>query len=375
MFAEQALQGDIKKTAEAAKGLDNSFKILPETFKVLTILGGNVSFVLQGIGRDLGGMAAQLAALARGDFSGFKAIRQALIEDGKKAREELDEWERRIMALGTGGAAAAGGRRRGGGGAGGGVDEAAVRARERLLDQQAQSHAQRLVEQIERQRGFGAEVMVTEEELAAAQEELRLRKLEQIQEFHANERRLMQDSADFDMQLARERVAATAAAEQQATDARMGAMHAGIGFLQTFAGESKAAAIALIAINKGLAIAKAIQNTAVGATLQLTSGDPYTAIARAAAVKAWGAVQVGLIAATGFMQASQVGGGGAALGTPANPVSTQPGLGSDTAPRERGQTTIVNLHGQTYTRAQVRELLEIQNENSVDGSRTVIVER
>jgi hypothetical protein len=35
----------------------------------------------------------------------------------------------------------------------------------------------------------------------------------------------------------------------------------------------------------------------------------------------------------------------------------------------------VNLYGTTYSRAQVRELLEMQNENSVDGSRTVVVER
>ena len=41
----------------------------------------------------------------------------------------------------------------------------------------------------------------------------------------------------------------------------------------------------------------------------------------------------------------------------------------------RGTTTIVNLYGQNYTRQQVRELLEMQNENSTDGSRTVVVER
>jgi len=56
----------------------------------------------------------------------------------------------------------------------------------------------------------------------------------------------------------------------------------------------------------------------------------------------------------------------------------QPGITSSsggTSLASRGQTTIVNLYGQNYTRAQVRDLLEMQNENSTDGSRTVVVDR
>jgi hypothetical protein len=376
MFAEQALQGDIKKTADAAKGLDNSFKILPETFKVITILGGNVSFVLKGIGRELGGMMAQMAALATGDFAGFSAIRQALIEDGKKARQELDAWEQRIMALGTGGAAAAGGGRRGGGGVGGGaVDEAAAKARLKAAQEAAVEMAKIAMadlEEYENTLRFKSEM-----DMQAAEEAERLRqeKLELIREHLAEERSLVQAGAQFWIDTERAKIEQQAQMEQQVRDMRMTTWQMGAELLMQFAGKSKTAAIAVIAINKALAIAQTIQSTSVAVMRAFAELGPIAGAPVAASMKALGAIQVGIIAATGLFQAANLGGGGAAAGTPANPISTQPVGNAQATGRTGGQTTIVNLHGQTYTRAQVRELLEIQNENSVDGSRTVVVER
>jgi hypothetical protein len=271
-------------------------------------------------------------------------------------------------------AAAAGGARPRGGGAAI-VDETAVKAREKLLDQQAQAHAQRLVEQIERQRGFGAEVMVTEEELAAAQEEVRQAKLEKIREHLAEERSLVQGGAQFWIDTEREKLRQQAEIEQQVRDMRMTTWQMGAELLMQFAGKSKTAAIAVIAINKALAIAQTIQSTSVAIMRAFAELGPIAGAPVAASMKALGAIQVGIITATGLFQAANLGGGGAAAGTPANPISTQPVGNAQATGRTGGQTTIVNLHGQTYTRAQVRELLEIQNENSVDGSRTVVVER
>lgn len=120
-------------------------------------------------------------------------------------------------------------------------------------------------------------------------------------------------------------VASELAAQQAIVTARNNAANAGIAALQAFAGQSKKVAIALVLINKARAIAQAIQNTAVGATLQLTTGDPYTAVARAAAVKAFGALQVAAIIASGYGEIQAInGGGGAALGSPSNPVFTNP---------------------------------------------------
>jgi len=57
-----------------------------------TILYANVSFVLQGIGREIGAIGAQFAAIGRGDFSGWTAISDAVKADGKRARAELDKF-------------------------------------------------------------------------------------------------------------------------------------------------------------------------------------------------------------------------------------------------------------------------------------------
>lgn len=95
-----------------------------------------------------------------------------------------------------------------------------------------------------------------------------------------------------------------------------------IGMLQTFAGESKAVALAVIAIEKAQAIARATMNTATAVTAALAM-DPTGALA--ARVAAIGKLQIGLIAATGLMQAAQAMDGGAQPGSAANPIHTTGG--------------------------------------------------
>ena len=81
--------------------LDGAFDILVGTFRAVTIIGGNVAFTFKAMGTEIGGIAAQLAALARADFSGFSAIGQAMKDDAAKARIEFDAWEKRILGVGT----------------------------------------------------------------------------------------------------------------------------------------------------------------------------------------------------------------------------------------------------------------------------------
>jgi hypothetical protein len=217
----------------------------------------------------------------------------------------------------------------------------------------------------------------SEMDMQAAEEAERLRqeKLELIREHLAEERSLVQAGAQFWIDTERAKIEQQAQMEQQVRDMRMTTWQMGAELLMQFAGKSKTAAIAVIAINKALAIAQTIQSTSVAVMRAFAELGPIAGAPVAASMKALGAIQVGIIAATGLFQAANLGGGGAAAGTPANPISTQPVGNAQATGRTGGQTTIVNLHGQTYTRAQVRELLEIQNENSVDGSRTVVVER
>lgn len=65
-----------------------------------SIAGNDVVFVLKGVGREAGAIAAQAVALARLDIKGFQAISAAVIEDGIRARAELDALEQRILGVG-----------------------------------------------------------------------------------------------------------------------------------------------------------------------------------------------------------------------------------------------------------------------------------
>ncbi len=58
--------------------------------EAVAVLGVNVVYVFRQIGNEIGGIAAQAAALARLDFKGFGAIGAAMKEDAKVARAEVD---------------------------------------------------------------------------------------------------------------------------------------------------------------------------------------------------------------------------------------------------------------------------------------------
>lgn len=106
-IAQQALpvlnelqEGFIRQRKETG-GLRSDFSLLGESLKGVVVFFGNVAFVLQGVGREIGGISAQIAALGRGDFEGFSTIGKLMKEDAAKARGDLDEWERRIMGAGA----------------------------------------------------------------------------------------------------------------------------------------------------------------------------------------------------------------------------------------------------------------------------------
>lgn len=66
-------------------------------FETLVVLGANVGYTFKVIGNDIGGMAAQLAALARGDFKAFADINRMIKEDAAAARKEIDAFSERIL--------------------------------------------------------------------------------------------------------------------------------------------------------------------------------------------------------------------------------------------------------------------------------------
>lgn len=65
--------------------------------QTLVVVGSDVAFVLKSIGNEIGGVAAQVAALMRLDFKGFSAIGDAMKEDATRARAELDKFQASIL--------------------------------------------------------------------------------------------------------------------------------------------------------------------------------------------------------------------------------------------------------------------------------------
>jgi len=70
---------------------------LKTTLEAILVLGVNVAYVFKSMGTEIGGMAAQLTALARLDIRGFAAIGEAMREDAVKARAEVDALSVRIL--------------------------------------------------------------------------------------------------------------------------------------------------------------------------------------------------------------------------------------------------------------------------------------
>ena len=116
-------------------------------------------------------------------------------------------------------------------------------------------------------------------------------------------RRQAQEQARIDDQAARERAHA----------ADRGA-RAVMGSLQGLFGESKALQLAMLAAEKGKAIADVIVLTQVAMARALAELGPIAGPPAAAGIKAAGAVSVGLIAAQGLSEANSLGGGGSGGG-------------------------------------------------------------
>lgn len=123
-----------------------------------------------------------------------------------------------------------------------------------------------------------------------------------------------------------------------------------IGLLQQLGVKNKAFAAAAIVLEKALAIQRVLQANIVASELafasQLIPGYPPSLAAAAAAkaaVLAQGRIQIALIAATGAIQLGNLfSSGGGGLGTPSNPVFTQPGgsAGPVQAPTTQGAVQV-----------------------------------
>ncbi|MDD3675883.1 tape measure protein [Thauera propionica] len=95
------LNGMNRATEENAKQTGAAAAIqegLAITFETVAVLGANLAYVLEGIGREIGGLAAQAAAAARFDFAAASAIGDMMKEDADAARAAIDQQTAAILS-------------------------------------------------------------------------------------------------------------------------------------------------------------------------------------------------------------------------------------------------------------------------------------
>lgn len=101
-------------TGENALGMGEGMSLaslagagLRTLLEFVLLVGSDVAFVLHGIGNEVGGIAAQAVALAKFDFSAVGNIRTAMVEDAERARQKLEDFQRRVVNPGQAAAPAA----------------------------------------------------------------------------------------------------------------------------------------------------------------------------------------------------------------------------------------------------------------------------
>lgn len=85
-----------KNKADESAG---SFHVLGESLKAIVVFGSEVGFVLKAIGTEIGGIAAQAAALLNGEFRKAGYIHEAMMADAKERRAEQDKFTAGIAGL------------------------------------------------------------------------------------------------------------------------------------------------------------------------------------------------------------------------------------------------------------------------------------
>lgn len=405
-------------------------------FETFAVVGSDVAFVFKMMGGEIGVIGAQLAALARLDFKGFALIGREWRRDSAQARADLDAFQKRVMGLRDSIAAA---RAQGGamdmGGSGdifGGkprapgmkdekkeqdaakevekreqevrdaiqkagaerdklelaqiqrrneqnaaAEQAALDAYFKRIEDRAAREAEMGQADLERLKMLKTFQFKTEEELELEAHAVRMAQLAQFNDEElaalggrqAIEERMTQEHQQRLLAIERNK-------HQQSRMMEIGTFQLASELLQQFAGKSRAAAIAVIAINKGLAAAQVIQATAVATMRAYSDLGPVAGSAAASYIQTLGKVQLGLIAATGLIQAASTGGGagaGGGIAAPSTfggaPVPVQPAAPE----RSAGPTMIVSMQGgEIHSTESVRALLERIAEVTRDGGRVVL---
>jgi hypothetical protein len=390
-------------------------------FETVAVVGANVAFVLKSTGRELGGLAAQAAAVARFDFSGAKTIGQLMKSDAIAARDEVD----RLTAAILGARSAAVGNEpkqdnrtvapaiaidtpsKTGRKTGGDIDKDAEDAMKKAqeveaffanVDDEARQRdvngLRTFVEGLRQREELRLQSMLNEQQLAEQAYQKEYEQLIKAKEtFGLTEEeyteRLLQIRMDRDerlmnadlamlaheQQVADERVRINQQAEQAITYAKSQATQAAINLLSALGGKSKVAAIAAIALGKAVAIADIIRHTAVAQMHAMAQLGPIAGPAAAAKIGMMGKVQAGLVAATGLVQAANVGGGNGAAASVATSAQSS-GSTQSAAAGGAGMAQTITIqgvnNGDLFSGDAVRTLIDRLIDAQRNGARIVL---
>jgi phosphopantetheine adenylyltransferase len=313
------------------------------TFEALTLGALVLKETFSAVGGSIGATAASIAFVMEGEFTLAGQVLNDFADDSEQRIFDMAEKIRAIDLFGMGGGAAAAGGGGvggggilgggpGGGGAGGadftGFGGASVWESEALkeiaLGRLQEFHKEKFAIEIEAGEQM-TDLWLTQSD---SRVEAETRGIEMIMERE-------QELANFKKNL------------------NASVLGNAIGFLNMLGQKNKAAAIAGIVVQKGIALNAAYTSMISGSQLafasQLVPGDP-TSIARAEAARnltlGLGAANMALIAASGFMQANAVGGGGGGGGaggggTFTNPVVTQPVTPEETSTARQINITVM----------------------------------
>lgn len=98
LMADLAKNEDVVSAASAT--LQAAVKAFLVVFQTIVVVASDVIFVFKQTGQEIGAILAQLAALARFDLTGFRAISDAVKADAQQARAELDKFQKQVMSVG-----------------------------------------------------------------------------------------------------------------------------------------------------------------------------------------------------------------------------------------------------------------------------------
>lgn len=198
---------------------------------------------------------------------------------------------------------------------------------------------------IRQQETFDAEIVkIGEDEIA--KEELRA-SLREAQRLAVQEHEAIM--TDITAEEEAKRVELAEQGDARVVASKQASQNALLGLIATFAGKSKAAALVLLAIEKGLAISQTIAGSLAG-SVKVFGELPYpAAVVASGQILAQGQITAGLIAATGLAQGASIAssssaGGGVSVSAPiGGDASFTSGTPTSTAAQTPAQTNVVDL--------------------------------